>query len=131
MMPRIDEVLVPIQRDLFGLGALLATPDHEKMQRQLEKARIDDERMQFTGLKMTTYNVETNTPALAIDMPTSTLNLTTRVISSHDRTTVTRADFTIAGDTMRFDTVAREGRLVGNVKMVISDKSQLTGNTGQ
>ena len=30
-MPRIDEVLVPIQRDLFAIGALLATPDREKM----------------------------------------------------------------------------------------------------
>ena len=46
LMPRIDEVLVPIQRDLFGLGALLATPDREKMQRQLEKARIDEERIE-------------------------------------------------------------------------------------
>ncbi|HEX5437584.1 MAG TPA: cob(I)yrinic acid a,c-diamide adenosyltransferase [Gemmatimonadaceae bacterium] len=44
-MPRIDEVLVPVQRDLFGLGALLATPDLEKMRQQLEKARIDDERV--------------------------------------------------------------------------------------
>jgi cob(I)alamin adenosyltransferase len=26
MMPRIDEVLAPVQRDLFALGALLATP---------------------------------------------------------------------------------------------------------
>ena len=46
LMPRIDEVLVPVQRDLFGLGALLATPDREKMQRQLEKARIDEERIE-------------------------------------------------------------------------------------
>lgn len=45
MMPRIDEVLVPIQRDLFSLGALLATPDREKMRQQLEKARIDDSRI--------------------------------------------------------------------------------------
>src|SRR5919199_1422429 len=45
MMPRIDEVLAPIQRDLFGLGALLATPDREKMRQQLAKARIDDERI--------------------------------------------------------------------------------------
>src|SRR3954465_4206523 len=44
-MPRIDEVLVPVQRDLFAIGALLATPDHEKMKRQLAKARIDDERI--------------------------------------------------------------------------------------
>lgn len=46
LMPRIDEVLVPVQRDLFGLGALLATPDPDKMQRQLEKARIDEDRIE-------------------------------------------------------------------------------------
>jgi cob(I)alamin adenosyltransferase len=44
-MPRIDEVIVPIQRDLFAIGALLATPDREKMKASLEKARIDDARI--------------------------------------------------------------------------------------
>lgn len=44
-MPRIDEVLVPVQRDLFAIGALLATPDREKMKRQLEKASIDERRV--------------------------------------------------------------------------------------
>jgi cob(I)alamin adenosyltransferase len=45
MMPRIDEVLVPIQRDLFAIGALLATPDRDKMAQHLEKARIDGARI--------------------------------------------------------------------------------------
>lgn len=45
MMPRIDEVLAPIQRDLFSIGALLATPDAEKMHEQLTKARISDARI--------------------------------------------------------------------------------------
>ena len=45
LMPRIDEVLVPLQRDLFSLGALLATPDLEKMHQQLAKARIDEARI--------------------------------------------------------------------------------------
>ncbi len=45
MMPRVDEVLVPIQRDLFAIGALLATPEHDKMRQQLTKARIDEERI--------------------------------------------------------------------------------------
>jgi cob(I)alamin adenosyltransferase len=44
-MPRIDEVLVPIQRDLFAIGALLATPNREKMHEHLEKARVDEERI--------------------------------------------------------------------------------------
>lgn len=45
MMPRIDEVLTPVQRDLFSLGAMLATPDLEKMKEQLAKARISDARI--------------------------------------------------------------------------------------
>ena len=45
-MPRIDEVLLPIQRDLHAIGALLATPNREKMAQHLEKARIDDSRIQ-------------------------------------------------------------------------------------
>ena len=45
MMPRIDEVLVPVQRDLFAIGAILATPDLQKMREQLRKARVDEERI--------------------------------------------------------------------------------------
>jgi len=45
VMPRIDEVLAPLQRDLFAIGALLATPDRDKMAEQLAKARIDDDRI--------------------------------------------------------------------------------------
>ena len=45
MMPRIDEVLAPVQRDLFAIGALLATPDPERHARAAAtKARISDER---------------------------------------------------------------------------------------
>jgi cob(I)alamin adenosyltransferase len=44
-MPHVDELLVEIQRDLFAIGALLATPDQEKMRKHLEKARIDDSRI--------------------------------------------------------------------------------------
>lgn len=45
LMPRVDEVLVPVQRDLFAIGALLATPDREKMKRHLDKANIDEQRI--------------------------------------------------------------------------------------
>lgn len=45
LMPRVDEVLVPLQRDLFAIGALLATPDLDKMKKQLEKANIDERRI--------------------------------------------------------------------------------------
>jgi cob(I)alamin adenosyltransferase len=45
MMPRIDEVLAPVQRDLLAIGALLATPHPEKHKEELEKARISSARI--------------------------------------------------------------------------------------
>lgn len=45
LMPRVDEIIVSLQRDLFAIGALLATPDRDKMKRQLEKASIDERRI--------------------------------------------------------------------------------------
>jgi cob(I)alamin adenosyltransferase len=44
-LPRIDEILVPMQRDLFSIGALLATPDLDKMHKHLAKANIDERRI--------------------------------------------------------------------------------------
>jgi cob(I)alamin adenosyltransferase len=44
-MERVDDIIVPIQRDLFAIGALLATPDREKMREHLTKARIVDDRI--------------------------------------------------------------------------------------
>lgn len=40
-LPRVDEVLLPLQRDLFAIGALLATPNQEKMAQHLAKAQLD------------------------------------------------------------------------------------------
>jgi len=87
--------------------------------------RIDQEHIGFEHLKITTYTPEDQTD-LRIDMSTSVLDLKTRILSSKERTTIQRADFNIAGDSVEFDTNSRTGRLIGNVKMVITDKSRLT-----
>src|SRR2546425_975665 len=87
--------------------------------------RIDQEHIGFQHLRITTYTPE-NQPDLQIDMHTSVLDLKTRVLSSQQRTTIQRADFNIAGDSVYFDTNTRTGRLIGNVKMVITDQSHLT-----
>ena len=87
--------------------------------------RIDEGHIGFAQLKITTYTPE-DQQDLRIDMSTSVLDLKTRILSSKARTTIQRADFNIAGDSVEFDTNSRTGRLVGNVKMVITDKSHLT-----
>jgi hypothetical protein len=91
--------------------------------------RIDLEHIGFEQLKITTYTPE-DQQDLRIDMSTSVLDLKTRILSSKARTTIQRADFNIAGDSVDFDTNNRTGRLIGNVKMVITDKSHLTAKPG-
>src|SRR5205809_2971691 len=87
--------------------------------------RIDQEHVGFEHLKITTYTPE-DQPDLKIDMSTSVLDLKTRILSSKERTTIQRADFNIAGDSVQFDTNSKTGHLIGNVKMVITDTSRLT-----
>jgi hypothetical protein len=91
--------------------------------------RIDEGHVGFEQLKITTFTPE-DQQDLRIDMSTSVLDLKTRVLSSKARTTIQRADFNIAGDSVEFDTNSRTGRLIGNVKMVITDKSHLTAKPG-
>jgi hypothetical protein len=90
--------------------------------------RIDDGHVRFEHLKIMTYTPESR-PDLTIDMSTSVLDLKTRILSSHEHTTIKRADFHIEGDSVQFDPNTHTGRLIGNVKMVITDKSQLMGKT--
>jgi hypothetical protein len=92
--------------------------------------RIDQQHIGFQHLKITTYTPESQ-PDLQIDLQTSVLDLKTRVLSSQERTTIQRADFNIAGDSVQFDTNTKTGRLIGNVKMVITDRSHLTGKTNE
>ena len=87
--------------------------------------RIDEGHIGFQQLKITTYTPE-DQQDLRIDMSTSVLDLKTRILSSKERTIIKRADFNIVGDSVQFDTNSKTGRLIGNVKMVINDKSHLT-----
>lgn len=126
-------VSVPLPVGQEAKGLVLPDLDIQgRMRGRFEAAvakRIDNEHMQFSGLKMTTFTPQ-NAIDLQIEMPSSTLNLNTRVIVSHERATVQRHDFTISGDELEFDTVARKGTLKGNVKMVITDQSQFMKKPG-
>ena len=87
--------------------------------------RIDEDHVGFGDLKVTTFTPE-NTTDLVIEMNDSVLDLKTHILSSKERTSIKRADFNIVGDSVEFDTNARTGRLIGNVKMVITDQSHFS-----
>jgi hypothetical protein len=86
--------------------------------------RLDEEHIQFHDLKITTFTPQSQVD-LQIDMQTSVFDLKTKILSSQERATVKRADFNIIGDAIQFDTNTRTGRMIGNVKMVITSQSQL------
>jgi hypothetical protein len=92
--------------------------------------RIDNDHVGFGSLKITTYTPE-NTADLTIEMNNSVFDLKTRVLTSRERTSIKRADFNITGDSVEFDTNARTGKLIGNVKMVITDQTHFSPKTSE
>ena len=90
--------------------------------------RLDDENIEFERVKFTTFVPETEKPDLEILMKSSVFNLKTQVLTSQVRSTVKRSDFEIAGDTMKFEMISRQGTLAGNVKMIVRGKARAPGN---
>ena len=90
--------------------------------------RLDSENIEFQGVKFTTFIPETEKPDLEISMDKSTFNLKTQILTSNVRSTVKRTDFEVAGDTMKFEMLTRQGTLAGNVKMIVRGKARTPGN---
>jgi len=89
--------------------------------------RLDDENIEFQGVKFTTFIPETEKPNIEITLDKAVFNLKTQVLTSNARSTVKRADFEVAGDTMRFEMATRQSTLEGHVKMVVRGKSLFPG----
>jgi lipopolysaccharide assembly outer membrane protein LptD (OstA) len=128
----LTNIPLPIGHEAKGL----VLPDfdlqgHLRGRFEAESAkRLDEVHIGFHTLKITTYTPESK-PDLTIELSESILNLKTRILTSNERTFIKRADFNIAGDSVEFDTNTRIGRMVGHVKMVITNQSQLLGNQSE
>lgn len=93
--------------------------------------RLDEDHVEFKGVKFTTFVPETDKPDLEITMNSSVFNLKTQVLNSSERSTVKRTDFEISGDGMQFEMLTRKGTLIGNVKMVVRGKIRKMGANGE
>ena len=92
-----------------------------------EKAtRLDDDRVKLDGMHMD-FNKPDGKQDFHIVMPASILNLKTHVITSDDPVTIRTQQFELTGEKMEFNTLEREGRLIGSVRMVIHNLKPLTG----
>jgi hypothetical protein len=128
----LTNIPLPIGHEAKGL----VLPDfdlegHLRGRFEAESAkRLDEVHIGFHTLKIITYTPESK-PGLTIELSESILNLKTRILTSNERTFIKRADFNIAGDSVEFDVNTRIGRMVGHVKMLITNQSQLLRNQNE
>jgi hypothetical protein len=121
-----DSIPLPVGHEAKGL----VLPDYDRrglINNRFDAGiakRLDVDHLQMRDLKMVTYTAQQK-PDLQIQMSDSVFDLKTKIISTKERSTVKRSDFEIAGDTMQFDTNARQGTMSGNVKMVITGQADL------
>ena len=128
----LTNIPLPIGHEAKGL----VLPDfdlqgHLRGRFEAESAkRLDEVHVGFHMLKIMTYTPE-GQPDLTIELSEAILNLNTRILSSNERSAIKRSDFNIVGDSVEFDTNSRVGKLVGNVKMVITSQSKLLNNQNE
>lgn len=111
-------------------GAVIPSFDEEGRRSSLITAdvirRIDDERIYAEGLVVKMLNADASKD-LRMDLRTAFFQMATGVLRSTERSRVSRADFQIEGDNLVFDTNKNQGRMTGNIRMVIFDSGTLSG----
>ena len=84
--------------------------------------RVDDNRLFLENMVINVY-AEKKEEDMRIDMKTGTYNMDHQILSSTERSRVSRPDFQIEGDGMVYDTKTAQGKMVGNIEMIIFDAS--------
>jgi hypothetical protein len=89
--------------------------------------RVDDERLYAEKLVVQMFNPDPKND-VRIDLKTAFYQMAGGgVLRSTERSRVSNADFEIEGDSLIFDTAKNQGRMTGNIHMVIFDSSALSG----
>lgn len=89
--------------------------------------RVDDNRLFAEKLIIDLFGQKPEED-VRVDLKTGTYNMDHQILSSTERSRVSRSDFQIEGDGMVFDTKTSQGKMVGNVEMIIYDVKQLAKN---
>ncbi len=82
--------------------------------------RLNEDLVDMKDSKVETYNDEGEVE-MTVDLPVSQLNLNTKIVTSDTKTTIKREDFTVTGDSVKFNTVSKQAALVGHVHMIVYD----------
>ena len=105
------------------------------MQFDMETAmRLDDQNVEMHTVTIQTYNQQTGKPDAKIDLQTSMMNMDTNIITTKEPVRITREDFVLTADGGEFNSKTRQGRVVGNVHLVIYNRNEFqtkSSNEGQ
>lgn len=91
--------------------------------------RVDDSHLFAEKMTIEVYG-EAKADDLNIRVKTGTYDMDEQILSSTERSRVSRSDFQIEGDGMVFDTKTSQGKMVGNVEMIIFDADQAKQKMG-
>lgn len=81
-------------------------------------SRIDENHVRMVDAVLETFD-DDGRSEMTVQLPRSVLDLTTKVVTADAEVTIWRTDFELRGESMEFNTETRQGRLAGNVKMLI------------
>ncbi|WP_395738369.1 hypothetical protein [Prosthecobacter sp.] len=84
--------------------------------------RVDDQRIYAENLVVQMFNTDPKND-LRVDLQTAFFQMAGAggILRSTDRSRVTRSNLVIEGDSLVFDTAKNQGRMTGNIHMVIFD----------
>ena len=127
---------VPVGHEVKGLRVPVRNEQgNMEMQFDMETAtRLDDQTVEVHTVTIQTYNQQTGKPDAKIDLLTSTMNLDTNVITTKEQVRITREDFELTADGGEFNSKTRQGRVIGNIHLVIYNRNEFqtkSGNEGQ
>lgn len=88
--------------------------------------RLDDEYMEMEKLDIRLFG-ESRDKDVRVQLVTGDYHMPTQLLSSEQRSRISREDFQLEGDSLVFDTKSQQGKMTGNVRMVIFDSSSFMG----
>lgn len=86
--------------------------------------KMDEERMAMEHMDIRLYG-KSEDADVRVQLVTADYDMTAQVLTSEQRSLVSRRDFQLEGDAMIFDTNTQQGKMVGNVRMTIFDSSSM------
>jgi hypothetical protein len=125
------EVPVPIGHEVKGLRIPVRNEEGKmEMQFDMESAkRVNDQDIEMHDATIQTYDQQTTKPDAKIELKIAMMNLDTNVIKTRDPVRVSREDFVLTADGGEFNSKLRQGRVVGNIHLIIYNREKFQPNS--